>query len=345
MAIDMVRMPPEIGRGFARQFDFGTGIVRFDPFGGREVVRTREMPRRYWTAQKGPFSKDKIEEFVGFIHARGGAFHAFRFWDPSDYSTAQSGPTGTPSATDQFLGQGDGTRTTFDLLRVYRSTANDHPQRRGVDDRMLWIHGETDARLAKCIGLPTTHNFALLAALDGTPTTGFQVDQRNRRIIFNTAPADGAVVTIGGYYDWPVCLGEDSDRAFETIVDSWTAQSAPSIQLECVPHEKFAPETDDPGGARTLTWSSGTPILRKHEGKWVTLNPGAGSLSVMLEDPRDLNTGGPHFVLHNLVSAAQTVTVKDELTGSTIVSLTNGKTGWFLIEQGSGTRNWLAVVT
>ena len=345
MAIDMVRMPPEIGRGFARQFDFGTGVVRFDPFGGREVVRTREMPRRYWVAQKGTFSKNRIEEFVGFIQARGGAFHAFRFWDPSDYSTAQSGPTGTPSATDQFLGQGDGTRTRFDLLRTYKSTTGDHPQRRAVEDRMLWIHGETDARLATCIGLPTATSFALLAAIDSTPTTNFQVDQRKRQIVFNTAPASGAVVTIGGYYDWPVALGEDSDRAFETIVDSWTAQSAPSIQLECVPHEKFAPDTDDPGGARNLTWSSGTPILRKHEGKFVTLIPGSGSLSVMLEDPSDFNSGGPHFVLHNLVSAAQTVAVKDELTGATIVSLTNGKTGWFLIEQGSGTRNWVAVVT
>lgn len=345
MAIDMVRMPPEIGRGFARQFDFGTQITRLEPFGGREAVRTREMPRRYWVAQKGPFTKARVEEFVGFIQARGGAFHAFRFWDPSDYSTAQSGPTGTPSNNDQFLGQGDGTRTRFDLLRVYKSTASDHTQRRAVDDRMLWIHGETDARLAACIGLPAATNFSLLVAIDGTPTTNFQVDQRNRQIVFNTAPASGAVITFGGYYDWPVCLGEDSDRSFETIVETWTSQSAPSIQLECVPHERFAPETDDPGGARTVTWSSGTPILRKHEGKWVTLVPGAGSLSVMLEDPSDLNSGGPHFVLHNLVSAAQTVTVKDELTGTTIATLTNGKTGWCLIEQGSGTRNWLVVVT
>ena len=100
---------------------------------GREVVRTREMPRRYWVAQKGVFSKARIEEFVGFIQARGGAFRAFRFWDPSDFSTAQTSPTGTPSSTDQLLGYGDGTKTEFDLVRVYASTSGDHPQRRAVE--------------------------------------------------------------------------------------------------------------------------------------------------------------------------------------------------------------------
>lgn len=345
--IDMVRMPPELGRGFAKQFDFGTNVVRLDPFGGREVVRTREMPRRYWVAQKGVFSKARIEEFVGFIQARGGAFHAFRFWDPSDFSTAQTSPTGTPSATDQFLGVGDGTRTEFDLIRVYSSTSGDHPQRRAVDDRMLWIHGETDARLAACIGLPSTHSFALAVALNGTPTTSFTLDQRRRKIKLNSAPSSGVVVTAGGYYDWPVVLGEDSDRAFETIVESWTAQSAPAIQLECVPHEKFAPDTDDPGGARIVQWATGTPILRKHEGKLVGLIPFAGSLSVMLEDPSELASGGPHYIINNVAAASQTVTLKDELTGATIVSLLAGNTAHCFIETvtGGGTRNWFVVVT
>jgi len=345
MAFDMVRMPPEMSRGFVSSLDFGNQIVRLDPFGGREAVRKREQPRRYWQATKGVFSKERIEEFAGFIQARHGSFHGFRFWDPKDCSTNPTSRNGTPSPFDQFLGYGDGVRTEFDLRRVYPSTVGDLTQRRAVEDRMLWIHGESDDRLSKCLGLPAGTVLNSRFAFDSTEQGGFEINHRKRTVRFLVAPTVGQLVRGGGYYDWPVSLGEDADANFETIADSWTASSAPNIPLELLPVEKFAPETDDPGGFKTLAWNVGVPLIQKVQAKWWRLVPGVASLSVALEEPSELNSGGPHFVLANRNVGAHAVTVRDELTGATIVSIPNNQTGWFTIEQDGATRNWFHVLT
>jgi hypothetical protein len=344
-AIDMVRMPPEISRGFVCSMDFGTSIVRLQ--GGRvdEASRTREMPMRYWHAVKGTFKRERIEEFAGFIQARAGAFHPFRFWDPSDCSTNSNDRAGAPSIVDQFLGYGDGVKTTFDLRRVYKSTTTDLPQRRAVEDRMLPIHNETDDRLAACLGLPAGTIFlARFAANAVEITDGFSINYRKRQVIFNTPPALDSLVTWGCYYDWPVRLGEDADANFETIAESWTAKSAPNIPLELVPLAKFAPETDDPGGAKVMAWASGSPLITKGEAKNWRLTANASSLSVTLEEPSIFNAGGPHFVLHN-AGATNAFDVLDELTGSTILSIPIGKTAWMMVEDTGSARNWWYVLT
>ena len=41
------------------------------------------------------------------------------------------------------------------------------PQRLAIEDRFLPIHGETDDRLAKCLGLPLGTTFNVLVAIDG----------------------------------------------------------------------------------------------------------------------------------------------------------------------------------
>lgn len=345
MALDLVRMPPEMSRGFVSSLDFGNQIIRFSTFGGREVNRKREQPARYWQATKGVFSRDRIEEFAGFIQARHGAFHGFRFWDPKDFSTNPTSRVGAPSMLDQALGYGDGTKIEFDLRRVYPSTTSDLTQRRAVEDRMMWIHGETDNRLAKCLGLASGTVLNSRFAFDSVEQFGFTINHRKRTVRFAVAPGNGVLVTGGGYYDWPVSLGEDADANFETIAESWTAQSAPNIPLELLPDERFAPETDDPGGAKTLAWSLGSPLLQKAEAKWWRLQPGVASLSVTLQEMSELNSGGPHFVLINQNVGSHSVAVKDELTGATIVTLSNGQTGWFLVEQVGSTRNWFHLVT
>lgn len=345
MAIDLVRMPPEMSRGFVGSLDFGTSVVKME-MGGEERSRTREMPRRYWQASKGTFTRARIEEFVGFIQARAGALHAFRFWDPNECSTNPTSRVGAPSHLDQFLGYGNGTDTTFDLRRTYNSVDGDLLQRRAIEDRMLPIEG-TDARLAKCLGLSPSHVFAPAFAVNGTPVSG-SVNLRTRQVVLASAPAAGTVVTWGGYYDWPVRLGEDADANLETVAESWEGKSVPNIPLECVPFERFAPETDDPGGATTLAWSSGSPVVQKSIAKVWRLNPGAASLSVQLEDPTVHNQGGPHLILTNVGS--QVVTVVHALTGATFCTLgalphATG-TAMLFVEENTltGEKNWFRIM-
>lgn len=347
MGVDMVRMPPEISRGFVQVLGWHTDVVKFAGSDAEERVRTREMPELRWQASKGIFTAARLDEFVGFMRARAGSLHGFRFVDLGDCSTNPTDLKGAPSALDQFIGYGDGTATTFELRRTYESTADDLPQRLAIEDRFLPIHGETDDRLAKCLGLPLGTTFNVLVAIDGTPQpTGWTINLRTRSITFDTAPASGSLVTFGCYYDWAVRLDEDADASFESIRESWNSGNVPNIPLVGIPFTRMTPETDDPGGARELEWASGTPVLNKFEGRVVELSPQATGLSVALQDPQDLNYGGPHLILLN-TSGTYDVDVVDEMTGSAIATIgtSPSSTGGLLcFVRGTGTaRAWFAV--
>ena len=347
MAFDLVRMPPELSRGFARSKDWGTSVVRFGDMGAEERVRTRERPALKWQAAKGLFVASMIDTFEGFIEARGGAHLGFRFCDLSNFSTNPTNARGTPSALDQFLGYGDGATQQFSLRRVIPSTANDLPQRLAVEDRFLPIVNEVDAALARKIGLPANHLFMPEFAIDAVPvsTVAWNIDLRNRRVNFSSPPPSGSRVTWGGYYDWPVRLGEDADRNFESMRESWNAAEVPNIPLVGLPWDSLLPETDDPGGAGTLSWIEGAPILHKYEKKVWECTPGGAGLAVFLEDFSDLNDGGPHIIIIN--RSGFTFLVKDELTGSTIdTAATAGSLGSGLmcfVRRVGAARSWFTV--
>lgn len=346
MAIDLVRMPPEIGRGFVRAMGFGTDVVRLDGGMSEERVRTLEMPALQWQASKGIFSAARLDEFAGFIRARGGALHGFRFCDLGDCSTNPTDQSGAPSMLDQLIGVGDGVTTEFELRRTYPSTTNDLPQREAVEDRFLPIVNEVDDRLARCLGLANGTTFNPSFAVDAVVNTDWTVNLRRRTVIFDTAPAVGEFVTGGWYYDWLVRLGEDADANFEEIREAWKAGTVPNIPLVGIPFDRFTPETDDPGGCKALAWSSGRPVLNKGEAKVWELTPGAGSLSVALQEPSDVNYGGEHFLLLNR-SGSQSVLVVDEITGTTICTLAAQPTstsGALIFLRGtSTTRAWFSV--
>ena len=81
MGVDMVRMPPEISRGFVQVLGWHTDVVKFAGSDAEERVRTREMPELRWQASKGIFTAARLDEFVGFMRARAGSLHGFRFVD------------------------------------------------------------------------------------------------------------------------------------------------------------------------------------------------------------------------------------------------------------------------
>lgn len=344
MGFHMVRMPPEMSRGFVSTLDFGTSVVRLPHGGGDEVSRTQEMPSRYWQAVKGVFSRERIEEFAGFVQARGGSFYGFRLWDPNDFSTNPTSRVGTPSMLDQLLGYGDGVTTEFDLIRRYPSSPGDSTTRNAVDDRMLPIHDEVDDRLAAKIGLAAGTTFSWLVSLDAvsSPSSAWSIDWRRRKLVFAIAPAMDVAVACGGYYDWPARFSDDVDRHFDLIAESWTAKSCPSIGIECLPFDKLVPENDDPGGATEVAWSAGSPLIQKQVAKYWTLDPGTSGLTVTIQDPSYLNAGGPHLVLMN--SGTDAVTLIDQVTGSTITTIgaagTSTATVLLMIEIDGSTRNW-----
>lgn len=133
-----------------------------------------------------------LETLMAFFHERRGRFHGFRFRDPLDNRSCAYGAT--PSATDQAIGIGDGTRATFQLRKRYGS---------GFDP--------FDRAIRKPVANTVT------VALDGVEqSSGWSVDPATGIVTFQSAPGDGVAVTAGFRFDLPVRFDTDEIR--------WTAR-------------------------------------------------------------------------------------------------------------------------
>jgi uncharacterized protein (TIGR02217 family) len=160
--------------------------------------------RMRYDAGPGVRSEADLQTLIAFFRARRGAAKTFRFRDPLDHSSA--GMTGTPTATDQLLGEGDGVRTVFPLLKRYGEG----------EEAEMW---------------PITRPVAgsVLASVDGVTASGWTL--QGGAIAFATPPAAGAVVRAGFLFDVPVRFAEDTLAIDTATFLAGEAGSVPLIEV------------------------------------------------------------------------------------------------------------------
>jgi uncharacterized protein (TIGR02217 family) len=160
--------------------------------------------RRRYNAGYGVRSLDDIHAVVAFFEERRGRLYGFRWRDRIDWQSCA--PGGTPAATDQAIGSGDGTTKTFPLAKTY---------------------GGTYAPFVRAIAKPVTGS--VIVAIDGeTAASGWSVDTTTGVVTFASAPADGAAITAGFQFDVPVRF--DTDR-LDINLTSFAAGDIPTIPL------------------------------------------------------------------------------------------------------------------
>jgi uncharacterized protein (TIGR02217 family) len=164
--------------------------------------------RRRYDAGYGVRSISSLSTVISFFEERRGRLYGFRFKDRTDFQSSLNGAM--PTATDQILGQGDGTRATYQLLKRYGvgGVAYERPIRKPVAGSLLVAVGGT-------LRTNGTH-------YDANITTGV--------ITFRAGniPATGLSVTAGFAFDVPVRF--DTDR-LEVDLASFDAGEIPSIPL------------------------------------------------------------------------------------------------------------------
>ncbi|MEO0608017.1 MAG: DUF2460 domain-containing protein, partial [Pseudomonadota bacterium] len=128
---------------------------------GKEVRNAKwSGSRRRWEIGSAITDLADLQDLLSFFEARQGRLYGFRFRDPLDFSSAS--PNQLHSATDQVLGEGDGTRTQFQLIKDY---------------------GGVTRRIAK----PVAETVEL--ALDANPAaSGWQLDPTMGTVTFNVPP-------------------------------------------------------------------------------------------------------------------------------------------------------------
>lgn len=159
--------------------------------------------RRSYDAGQGVKSLDDVDKITQFFEARYGRLYGFRYKDPLDNKSCL--PSGVPQATDQAIGTGTGSLSTFQLVKLYVSG------------------GYTYSRTIKkpCVG-------SVLVALDGVPTTAFTVDTTTGIVTMDSPPSAAVAVTAGFQFDVPVRFDTD-DLAMN--VEKFMSGQVPSIPL------------------------------------------------------------------------------------------------------------------
>ena len=157
--------------------------------------------RRSWNAGYGVKSLADVEDVVAFFEARQGRLHAFRFRDPFDWTSCRAGAA--PGPLDQILGEGDGARARFDLVKRYASGPAFYLRR---------------------VTRPVAGTVRV--AIDGAETVAFTL--AGGAVLCDAPPAAGAVVTAGFAFDVPVRFDTDSLRV---NLAAFRAGDIPSIPL------------------------------------------------------------------------------------------------------------------
>ncbi len=169
---------------------------------GREVRNTPwAHGRRRYDIGGAVRTLDELHALIAFFEARRGKLYGFRFRDPFDWKSGA--PSSAISATDQVVGEGDGERTSFQLVKAY---------------------GDYTRAITKPV------SDSVRSALDGSelPSDAFEVDGASGIVTFDEPPADGAVISAGYLFDTPVRF--DIDR-LDLQLDGFGAGRALAIPL------------------------------------------------------------------------------------------------------------------
>ncbi|MEM9494840.1 MAG: DUF2460 domain-containing protein [Pseudomonadota bacterium] len=162
--------------------------------------------RRRFNAGYGVKTMADIEAAIAFFEARRGRLYGFRFRDPFDFKSCLQ--TQSPAHDDQYLGDGDGEKTLFQLTKTY--SAGPAPYERTITRPVA------GSVLVGVAGAPQT------------PGTDFTVDAATGAINFAAPPAAGQAVTAGFLFDTPVRFDTDELRI---NLAAFKAGDIPSIPL------------------------------------------------------------------------------------------------------------------
>ncbi|MBY8332144.1 DUF2460 domain-containing protein [Qipengyuania pacifica] len=194
---DDVAYPLTLGRDAAASPEFSTSVA--------VTASGHEYRNALWSDARmrydvGPGIRSEAElgTLIAFFRARYGPARGFRLRDPFDFSSAAM--TGTPTASDQRIGTGDGMASRFRLVKNY-----------GGQQRRITRPQPGSIRIA--VG-------AVETAAWRYETGGW--------IVFDSAPAAGAPITAGYLFDVPVRFAEDR---LDVSGVSFAAGEAPSVAL------------------------------------------------------------------------------------------------------------------
>ena len=164
--------------------------------------------RRRWEAGYGVKTFADLASIVDFFEERRGRLYGFRWRDRSDHSSGLPGRAPTP--IDQTLGQRDGARKSFQLVKTY---------------------GAAYAPYAREIAKPVTGSLRMAVSGVELDPAQFSVDATTGLVTLGTAPATGALVTAGFLFDTPARFDTDYLDIDQTGFEAGEIPKIPILEI------------------------------------------------------------------------------------------------------------------
>ena len=199
MAFHEVRLPARLAFGSTGGVERRTDVVTLAS-GFERRSSPWAMGRRRYLIGANLRSLADMAELTTFFEARRGRLYGFRFRDFADFASCPPGDMS--EATDQAIGVGNGTRTTFALLKMYGDFAR--PITKPVEGSVKVAVGG-------------------VALADG-----FSVNVETGVVTLDSPPGAGVGVTAGFQFDTPVRF--DADR-LEVTLESFGAGRMAAVPL------------------------------------------------------------------------------------------------------------------
>ncbi|NWG45991.1 MAG: DUF2460 domain-containing protein [Alphaproteobacteria bacterium] len=167
--------------------------------------------RRRYNAGYGVKSLDDLHTVIAFFEARAGRLYGFRWKDFADWKSCA--PSGTPSATDQAIGTGDGADAIWQLVKVYANGAGS------------WT---------RTISKPVTGTVKIaVAGAAKTEGVHYTVDTTTGIVTFTggNIPTAGQAITAGYEFDVPVRFDTDELTLSLEAFTAGAIQDIPIIEV------------------------------------------------------------------------------------------------------------------
>lgn len=188
MAFENIQLPPAMLLGSSMGPTWDVEIIEYGQ-GSRQVNRKVNQSRYRFNLRHILQRANLFSDVVQFFEALGGPATGFLVDNPIDNATNMNGAN---AATDIGLGDGDGTTTSFNLVRTYSQGSSSTSRRifKPKSDLLIAVDGSP-----------------LTVVYDTTPGSGeVSVNTSTGVLTFDTAPGNGLAITWGGGYYYPVAL-------------------------------------------------------------------------------------------------------------------------------------------
>lgn len=309
-------VPFPVGVEYGSRFGAGFSTIIQESASGHELRLGRQsQPRHQFRLVKVLQSRQQAADLKAFAIARRGSLHSFPLKDEQDFTTAADGVS-APTATDQFLGSGDGTNARFALLKLYGSGG--------------------PGAYARRLRLPVTGT--VLIAVDGTPTTAFTVG--DGEVLLTTPPTAGQAVTGGCQFNVPARFGRGIDTWAALQADAYDRWSFPDLDAIEVLDEEAWPEVWYGGGSYSHGDRSSDVLLKFRDGKFQIVRATA-PISAFLPSPYLVPGGDTLLSLMVDITSPFNVTLRTD-DGTSMGVLTPGRIYRMTLATFGGLSYWVA---